>query len=228
MTYSQPALWSITPLFASWLVWEENWLFKTGFLSKESTVLELGCGISGVVAMMLAPRVGRYVATDQEYVFECLRRNLEGNAVTRKVTGEVKTGKRKKKKEEVDGASMIGSIELLVLDWETSSLEGMDSNEGGHGLDLVLACDCVYNEALVEPFVRTCVELCALSGKIAGERKTLCVVAQQLRSHAVFEVWLAAFHGEFRVWRVPDEMLVEGLREGSGYVVHVGVLRDGV
>lgn len=228
MTYSQPVLWSITPLFASWLVWEENWLFKTGFLSKESTVLELGCGISGVVAMMLAPRVGRYVATDQEYVFKCLRRNLEENAVTRKVTGEVKSGKRRKK-EEVVSASMIGSIELLVLDWETSALEGMDELLGldsAGGLDLVLACDCVYNEALINPFVRTCGELCALSWRMEGERKTLCVVAQQLRSHVVFDAWLKAFHRGFRVWRVPDELLVEGLREGTGYVVHVGVLRD--
>jgi len=54
------------------------------------------------------------------------------------------------------------------------------------------------------------------------------VVAQQLRSHAGFEAWLKAFQGGFRVWRVPDEMLVDGLKEGSGYVVHVGVLRDGV
>lgn len=185
-------------------------------------MLELGCGISGVVAMMLAPRVGRYVATDQEYVFRCLRRNLEGNAVTRRVT----SGGGKKKKEVVVDAG----VELLALDWETSSLEGMNGLlglDGGQGLDLVLACDCVYNEALIEPFVRTCAELCALSGAVERGREMLCVVAQQLRSHAVFEAWLAAFHTGFRVWRVPDELLIEGLKEGSGYVVHVGVLRDG-
>jgi len=190
-------------------------------------VLELGCGISGVVAMMLAPRVRRYVATDQEYVFKCLRRNLEANAVTRKVTSGVRYGKRKKEEEVVVDAD----VELLALDWESSALEGMDGVlgvGGGKGLDLVLACDCVYNEALVEPFVRTCGELCRFSGRMGGGRKTLCVVAQQLRSHAVFEAWLAAFQGGFRVWRVPDEMLVDGLKEGSGYVVHVGVLRDGV
>jgi len=224
-------LWKITPLFAGWLAWEGNWLFKEGFLSEESTVLELGCGISGVVAMGLAPRVGRYVATDQEYVFKCLRRNLEGNAVTRKVTSMVKYGK-KQKRGVVDASAM--NVELLALDWETSSLEGMDgllgldSAGGGQGLDLVLACDCIYNEALIEPFVRTCVELCRLSRRMEVERPTLCVIAQQLRSHVVFDAWLAAFHGGFRVWRVPDELLVDGLKEGSGYVVHVGVLRDGV
>jgi len=231
MTCPLPVLWTLTPLFAAWLAWEGNWLFKGGFLSKGSAVLELGCGIAGVVAMMLAPRVGRYVATDQGYVFKCLRRNLDANAVTRKVTGGGKYGKRKEKEEEV---VVDGDVELLALDWESSALEGMEGLLGfdgigeGKGLDLVLACDCVYNEALIGPFVRTCGELCCFSGRMGGERKTLCVVAQQLRSHAVFEAWLKAFQGGFRVWRVPDEMLVDGLKEGSGYVVHVGVLRDGV
>lgn len=232
MTYPLPVLWKLTPLFVAWLAWEGNWLFKGGFLSKGSTVLELGCGISGVVAMMLAPRVRRYVATDQEYVFKCLRRNLDENAVTRKVTSGVRYGKRKKKKKEE--VVVDADVALLALDWETSVLEGMEGLLGfdgigeGKGLDMVLACDCVYNEALIGPFVRTCRELCRLSGRMGVERKTLCVVAQQLRSHAVFEAWLAAFQGGFRVWRVPDEMLVDGLKEGSGYVVHVGVLRDGV
>jgi hypothetical protein len=54
----------------------------------------------------------------------------------------------------------------------------------------------------------------------------VCVVAQQLRSPEVFEGWIKAFHEEFRVWRVPDEMLDEGLRVGSGFAVHVGILRD--
>ena len=174
MTYPLPVLWKLTPLFAQWLAWEGNWLFKGGFLSKGSTVLELGCGISGVVAMMLAPRVGRYVATDQEYVFKCLRRNLEANAVTRKVTGGRKYGKRKKKKEEV---VVDADVELLALDWETSVLEGMEGLLGfdgigeGKGLDMVLACDCVYNEALIGPFVRTCGELCRFSGRMGGGGK---------------------------------------------------------
>lgn len=53
------------------------------------------------------------------------------------------------------------------------------------------------------------------------------VVAQQLRSADVFEAWLSSFCERFRCWQVPDEWLGEGLREGSGYVVHVGVLKEG-
>lgn len=53
----------------------------------------------------------------------------------------------------------------------------------------------------------------------------LCIVAQQLRSDMVFEAWLKAFHELFKVWRMPDDLLCDGMKEGSGFVVHVGVLR---
>ncbi|GKT45679.1 uncharacterized protein ColSpa_05860 [Colletotrichum spaethianum] len=54
----------------------------------------------------------------------------------------------------------------------------------------------------------------------------VCIVAQQLRSPDVFEEWAKAFHRDFRVWRVPDALLPEGLRIESGFVVHVGILRE--
>ncbi|TIC95850.1 hypothetical protein CH35J_008283 [Colletotrichum higginsianum] len=54
----------------------------------------------------------------------------------------------------------------------------------------------------------------------------VCIVAQQLRSPDVFEEWARAFHRDFRVWRVPDALLPEGLRIDSGFVVHVGILRE--
>lgn len=224
------------------MAWDRNPLFQGGegggggYVGKGSTVLELGCGISGVLGMCTGPRVGRYVATDQAYVFKLLRRNLEGNMGSREAVGKGKVRQRGRKKkgdaEDANSGMMGSNIEILELDWETSSLEGLPdmlglngSDHGGQRLDLVLACDCIYNEALIEPFVRTCVELCRLSGGSVSEKPTLCVIAQQLRSYTVFEAWLAAFHGQFRVWRVADELLVEGLRDGTGFVVHVGVLR---
>jgi len=90
-------------------------------------------------------------------------------------------------------------------------------------VDLVIACDCIYNEALIEPLNSTCAALCKLRAKEDGP--TLCLIAQQLRSPDVFEAWLRSFHQKFWVWRVPDALLSEGLREGSGFVVHVGVVR---
>jgi hypothetical protein len=57
-------------------------------------------------------------------------------------------------------------------------------------------------------------------------RPTLCIVAQQLRSPDVFEAWLKSFCEKFVVWQVPDGLVYRGLGEGSGFVVHVGLLRE--
>jgi hypothetical protein len=90
-------------------------------------------------------------------------------------------------------------------------------------VDIIIACDCVYNEALIEPLNATCAAICRL--KVEGQDPTLCLIAQQLRSPEVFETWLKSFNKLFHVWQVPDAMLGEGLKEGSGFVVHVGIVR---
>jgi hypothetical protein len=122
------------------------------------------------------------------------------------------------------------NVTAKTLDWEadqvTPSLTGL---EGKGSFDVVIACDCIYNDALIEPLVQTCVDACRLrsSGEPRGEgESTVCIVAQQLRSAEVFEGWLKAFHKEFRVWRMPDEELIDGLKSDSGFVVHIGILRE--
>lgn len=90
-------------------------------------------------------------------------------------------------------------------------------------VDLIVACDCIYNEALIEPLNGTCAALCRL--REDKEKPTLCLIAQQLRSPDVFEAWLKSFHEKFEVWQVPDRLLDEGLREGSGFIVHLGIVR---
>jgi hypothetical protein len=90
-------------------------------------------------------------------------------------------------------------------------------------VDLIIAADCIYNESLIEPLNSTCAAMCELRAK--EERPTLCLIAQQLRSPDVFEAWLKNFHEKFVVWQIPDDMLGEGLKEGGGFVVHLGVVR---
>lgn len=97
---------------------------------------------------------------------------------------------------------------------------------------MVIACDCIYNDALIPPFVQTCVDTCKLKGRSSeddgGEvRPCICVVAQQLRDPEIFEAWLREFSAAgFRVWRLLDEELPDGLKSSSGFVVHVGILRE--
>jgi hypothetical protein len=63
-------VWKITPLFASWITLTSNLLFKHGILDSNASVLELGCGISGVIGLALSPQIGSYVLTDQDYVMK--------------------------------------------------------------------------------------------------------------------------------------------------------------
>lgn len=124
-----------------------------------------------------------------------------------------------------------GHSKLLArpLDWETDEItHGLTGSESQKSFDAVIACDCIYNDALIEPLVQTCIDVCKLrlsEEPDQKERPTACIVAQQLRSAEVFEAWLKEFHRAFHVWRVPDEELSNGLRSNSGFVIHVGILR---
>jgi hypothetical protein len=222
-------------------------------LAPSSLVLELGSGISALVGLLLAPRVGRYVLTDQAYVAKLVEQNLAENrsavlgggaaptsaktTASRRSRASTPAGRREAAAG--DGAAS-SKLHFTPLDWETDEVTPSLTGPGSEAksFDVVLACDCIYNEALVEPFVTTCVDLCRLRAteaaaeaetEAAGQaaEPTVCVVAQHLRDPLVFEAWATRFTASFHTWRVPDEMLVPGLRSNSGFVVHVGVLRGG-
>ena len=107
----------------------------------------------------------------------------------------------------------------------TSSLTESGSKSS---FEVVIACDCIYNDTLIKPLVQTCIDVCKLrqnGSALSENQSTVVIVGQQLRSDEVFESWLKEFHKSFRVWRMPDEQLVDGLRSDSGFVIHVGILR---
>ena len=228
-------IWRVTPLFAEWISSPSNVLFRQQVLTQDSVVLELGCGISGIVALTLLPRIKRYLATDQDYVLKLLNENLVENTPTsatpaRQSSGPI--GRTKPRTIQIPRASR--AVETMALDWELDSLAALPDllkvgsvHQSGM-IDAVIACDCIYNEALVDPFVRTCTELCRLSEAASSGTPTVCIVAQQLRSPTVFQCWLSEFQKAFKVWRVPDELLTEGLKGNSAFVIHVGLLHESV
>ncbi|KAL2259186.1 hypothetical protein VTK26DRAFT_7230 [Humicola hyalothermophila] len=264
-------VWKITPLFAEWLGSPSNPLFTHGVLSQRSLVLELGCGISALAGLLLAPRIARYVLTDQPYVAKLVEQNIAENqhrsqallaheqknhsAGRRSGSGTraaaAKTTRPASKRGSPSPASPatrreaaaaapgnVARLHFTPLDWETDRVTPALAGPGEAGsFDAVLACDCIYNEALIEPFVSTCVDVCRLraadaftssssSPSSSPNSPCVCVIAQQLRDPLVFEAWLNRFSESFHTWRVPDELLHEGLRSNSGFVVHVGVLKD--
>lgn len=141
------------------------------------------------------------------------------------------------------GTKGTNNITFTPLDWEldapstlketiqTEQLPSSLSETSDLGFDLLISCDCIYNESLVAPFVRTCADICRLrpayvsDAEDSGSRPTVCVIAQQQRSPDVFETWLRETMKYFRVWRVSDEVLGRKLQAGTGYLVHVLLVR---
>lgn len=245
MSNTHIVLWAITPLFASWI----SSPAPLAFLPPANFILELGCGISPLNALAIASPSSssssstntntnstsrRYILTDQPYVSRFIARNLEENEHLLLPSSSSKRSGRGGRATRGAEHSAPWKIEFKALDWETDTVSGVlegEAAEVARGFDLVLACDCVYNEALIEPLVQTCADACALRHEIGQEEEegglqsTACVVAQQLRDDTVFEAWLAAFMGKFEAWRVPEEILPDGLRVEDGFVIYVGILK---
>ncbi|KAI9640709.1 Ribosomal protein lysine methyltransferase [Ciborinia camelliae] len=234
-------IWKITPLFAKWISSPTNSLLQHQIITPDSVVLELGCGISGLIALTLSPLVQSYILTDQSYILKLLSQNLSSNSSTPSSTTNSKSKSRKSKSSSSTSTSTSQSpstnkIIPLTLDWETDVVSpSLTCSDTTTSFDTIIACDCIYNDALIPPFVQTCVDLCRLrSSYLSSESQnqkgpnspTLCIIAQQLRSPDVFESWLKEFHKHFKVWRVQEGGIEEcGLGEDSGFVVHVGILR---
>lgn len=177
----------------------------------------------------MSPLVSRYVLTDQTYVARLVEKNLEENLVISKKSSQKRRGK--------PAAATANPTKLCFkpLDWEldevTPSLTGSPDVTS---FDTVIACDCIYNDALIEPLVQTCADACGLRNRgedVGAESEetatpSMCIVAQQLRDPEIFEGWIKEFNKHFRVWRVPEDMLSQELRANTGFVVHIGVLRD--
>lgn len=221
-------VWKVTPLFAAWIANPGNILRDTGILGTDATAVELGTGISGLVALTLAQTLSRYIATDQNYALKLLRQNVAENAAVVERSLRRTAGKKGSRAKDTT-VPRPDRIDFVQLDWHTDSVLSLrpcldDGSAEGAKVDVVIACDCIYNEALVDAFVSTCAEICTYY-QPSDEKPTLCVIAQQLRTPDVFEAWLNEFSRKFRVWRMPDKLLTPELREGHGFAVHVGVLR---
>ncbi|ESZ90761.1 hypothetical protein SBOR_8853 [Sclerotinia borealis F-4128] len=236
-------IWKITPLFAKWISSPRNPLLQHRIITPESVVLELGCGISGLIALTLSPLLQTYILTDQPYILKLLSQNLSSNSSTSSNTTSTTTNSKSKSRKFKANSSnstptaqspSTNKIIPLTLDWEIDVVTpSLTCSVTTTSFDAIIACDCIYNDALIPPLVQTCVDLCRLRASSSStedgsqsDSPTFCIIAQQLRSPDVFESWLKEFSKHFRVWRLQEGGIQEcGLGEDSGFVVHVGILR---
>lgn len=214
-------LWQVTPKFAEWIASPSNVFNDLDILHQGAEVLELGCGISGLISLVLAPKIRRYINTDQEYVLKLLRENITSSFNPH----PKKHGKLNSNALPETGV-LADNIIFHPLDWENDDVayacKELGFADAGRHISMVVACDCIYNEHLVKPFVNACAAICEIGSSTSP---TVSVVAQQLRSPEIFELWLKTFQDRFRVWRLQDKYLSADLIEGSGFVIHIGVLR---
>jgi hypothetical protein len=206
----------VTPLVAAWLIDKGNIFWKESILTDAATVLELGCGISGLIGLSMAPFLSKYILTDQHYVMKILRHNVAANQSSSTVV--------RSKRKAVADVALDSSLEILTLDWETDSAINVRNALGGRqSVNMLVACDCIYNDFLVKPFVQMCLDICALRPPAPSQTPTVVLIAQQLRSNEVFLEWLRAMTNGFYVWRIPDEYLSKELQSGSGYALHLAL-----
>lgn len=211
-------LWKVTPLVATWLSDPSGFLWKTGILHRQANVVELGCGISGLLGMSLAPLVSQVLLTDQSYVMRRLRENILLNQ-------DIVTRRARRQNDSTMQRPPSEKLQVMQLDWEADSAANIRNALGpDKAVDLLVACDCIYNDFLIEPFVETCRDICVLVR--SQDRNVVVLIAQQLRSEAVLEAWLQMTLRVFHVWRLPDHLLSEALQPGSGYVLHLALLRE--
>ena len=207
-------LWKITPLIAEWLASLPHCLKSAGVLHGDAVIVELGCGTTGLIGIIMAPLVTSYLLTDQAYVTKTLSENINENTIS------IHRQSRRKRNTTKD----LPKARFVPLDWETDKAAGLlQEIPRGKAIDLVVACDCVYNEHLIRPLVETMADVCRLTS--SEHHPTYALIAQQLRSDKVFEQFLEALMITFTVWRIPDDKLLTSLRLGMGYVVHLACLK---
>lgn len=211
------ALWKITPIVANWLADQRSVLWSNGILHSQAIVIELGCGISGLLGYALAGHVARCVLTDQKSILKLLEANVTSNISNISTTPHKTTSKRRK-----GNPGKTPQIYVQELNWESNDENPLaDMLHHDQTVDLIVLCDCVYNDFLIGPLTRTCEALC----ERYGNEDTVLLIAQQLRSDEVLSEFLHALSKKFRVWRLDEPYTHPDLRGNSGFAVHLACLK---
>lgn len=223
-------LWNVTLLLARWISSTSNFLFQHGLMSSGTTVLELGAGISGIIGLSLSEHISRYILTDQEYVLKVLVQNVEENRRRSPVQSSKTSKGRKRKAAHHDSKASQNNIDIMTLDWETTDVKSM-LRTMDRPPNILIAADCIFNPAAIEPFVSTVDDLSRSDRN--SKRPVISIIAQQLRSPDVFSEWLEAMSRKFRIWRLNEDALnlnsedsIGNLKVEEGYVAHLCVLRE--
>lgn len=199
--------WQTALLIADWVLSDAKCPLRKFIFG--NTVLELGTGVSSLLASTLGPLCKHYIASDQKHLLKLMKVNFDLNVVTRKFSsstvelGDLNDSKLKKQKES------LPKIDFIELDWENyeQGLYTLDELTGRTQVDVVIACDTIYNSYLISHFLKT-------TKSVMGPG-SVAIVALQLRDETVLEAFLfECFDQGFQVQFLPDEILSSQLNRG--------------
>ncbi|KAI8381810.1 Ribosomal N-lysine methyltransferase 5 [Nakaseomyces glabratus] len=223
-------LWSLTPVFCEWLLYNEQAsplhraqmvdicslekkiihdIEFPSLLNEDTTVIELGSGISSVLPILCSNFVGTYICTDQRGILNGLKQNIANNldlVNKRTIVSETLDIPNIQEQptnsdDETIPIKPTTQLEVAILDWETfpKSIKSGSSNiltdfVKPQGTIFLLALDVIYNEYLINPFLHT---LHSIMSYYKNQREIVALVGIHLRSDDIVQEFLEKVTTEF-------------------------------
>ncbi|ODQ67612.1 hypothetical protein NADFUDRAFT_56601 [Nadsonia fulvescens var. elongata DSM 6958] len=175
--------------------------YKLALFAPNNSIVELGCGISGIFTSTVGSKVSTYIATDQSHIIKHSSRNILANVNKSQVYSTTID-----ELSDTSNASCRGKskIEIVEYDWEQANqqidrlknyLPETSTTVAGRFPDWILASDTIYNSFLIPWFVDALKLVCGPHTQI--------LIAQQLRSEEIFGEFLEALLSKgFEVWAI--------------------------
>lgn len=192
-------LWSTTPFFLRWLLYDlEAAPLRTGgfvddfaisgMLEPSTFILELGGGTAGVMPVVLGNYVGSYICTDQRGLISKMQSNIRDNLLQLNKRRCFSNTLGITPPADEDSNDQLVRLETVPLDWEKFKISEFATAPGsqpqrGCSTAYIVAMDVVYNDYLIDPFLRTLSQL--LKFYRSKGITTHCLVGIHLRAQEV-------------------------------------------
>lgn len=176
--------------------------------SNHITVIELGAGISGILPVLLSNFVNNYICTDQRGILNKLKHNIKENLLQLNRRKCVSASLGLSQDDPEDGEMRKVNLEVLPLDWETFKIPEQYPDllraKTISNIVYILAMDVIYNEYLIDPFLKTLKTLMQFFAE-----KAHCIVGIHLRDQDVVVQFLekAMLEYQLSVYHVVDPTL---------------------
>ncbi|CCE61230.1 hypothetical protein TPHA_0A01470 [Tetrapisispora phaffii CBS 4417] len=187
----------------------------------DCSIIELGSGVSGMTAVVLSNFVNDYIATDQKGIISKLKQNISENLVqiSKKecVSRSMDIGSEivlEQNSETEAHKKPVVNLEVMPIDWETfdiskPALLPMDFIRISQSSNVVtiIAMDVIYNEYLIDYFLKTLIQLIDFFKK--KNIQTHCLIGIHLRSQDIITEFLekAIIENDLKVFSLTNDYL---------------------